>query len=253
MNKFFVEPGNVNLDTNKIIIDSSIDTKHIVKVLRMSEGEEVLVSNGLGQDYLCEIVKLDRDAVLCTIIKSDLKSNEAPLEITLFQCLPKGSKMEMLLQKNVEVGVSSFIPVASKRCVSKLEDKKKTKNKVDRWNKIVKEAAMQSKRSMIPKVKNPINFSDIEKFSSLMDILIVPYEDESITYISDLDIPRDKASKVGIIIGPEGGFDPSEIDVLKTIGAKIITLGPRILRTETAGIVASSLVLYEFGDMGRTI
>lgn len=253
MNKFFVEPSKVITEDNTIIIDSSIDVKHIIKVLRMNEGQQLLISNSIGKDYLCEIVSMDKSNINCRIIRDDLKSNESPINITLFQCLPKGAKMEMLLQKNVEVGVSRFIPVASKRCVVKLEDKKKTKNKVDRWNKIVREAAMQSKRSLVPFVENPINLKEIEKITSELDILLVPYEDEDMRYIRDLDISREGSSNVGIVIGPEGGFASEEIEYLKSIGGEIVTLGPRILRTETAGIVASSLVLYEFGDMGRSI
>lgn len=251
MNKFFVDPQNVLIDDKKIIINSSVDVKHLSKVLRMNIEDELLISDSKGKDYLCIIEAIDKNEVICNILRDDLDSNESPIHITLFQCLPKGSKMEMLLQKNVEVGVSKFIPVASKRCVAKLEGKKKTDGKVERWNKIVREAAMQSKRSMVPEVDTPINLKEIEKFSSMMDILLVPYEDEIVTYVSDLDIPRQGKANVGIVIGPEGGFAAEEIEYLKSIGARIVTLGPRILRTETAGIVASSLVLYEFGDMGK--
>ena len=247
MDRFFVEKKNINLENNTCTIEGE-DVKHISKVLRCKIGEELEVCDSDNNEYICEITNIDKSTVELDILeKVDIK-RESDLKIKLYQGLPKGPKMEMILQKLTEVGVDEIILVQTKRSVVKVDDKKEDK-KIERWERIIYEAAKQSKRGKIPKLRGVLSFKEALVDMQNNDFNIAPYENERTKSIKQaiksLDI-----SNIGIFVGPEGGFDESEIEAIENINGQSVSLGPRILRTETASVVASSIVLYELSDLG---
>ena len=250
MHKFFTPKELINGDVAKIIGD---DVKHIYKVLRISEGEKVTLNNCEGIEYLGKVISVSKQEVLIEILEKLEDNNESDIKIYLFQGLPKSQKMDLIVQKGTELGITEFIPTITHRVDVKLKGEFK---KLDRLNRIALEAAKQSKRSIIPKVSEPIEFKEVlEKIDSL-DLLIVPYENANNFGIKTLinELRKDNATNtiksVGIFVGPEGGIEEEEIERLKDKGAYIVTLGKRILRTETAGFVATSLIQYELSDLG---
>ena len=250
MHKFFTPKELINGDVAKIIGD---DVKHIYKVLRISEGEKVTLNNCEGIEYLGRVKSVSKQEVLIEILEKLELNNESNVNIYLFQGLPKSQKMDLIVQKGTELGVTEFIPTITHRVDVKLKGEFK---KLDRLNRIALEAAKQSKRSIIPKVSEPIEFEEVlEKINSL-DLLIVPYENANNfgikTLINELRKENniDNIKNIGIFVGPEGGIEEDEIERLKDKGAYIVTLGKRILRTETAGFVATSLIQYELSDLG---
>ena len=250
MHKFFTPKELINGDVAKIIGD---DVKHIYKVLRISEGEKVTLNNCEGVEYLGRVKSVSKQEVLIEILEKLESNNESNVKIYLFQGLPKSQKMDLIVQKGTELGITEFIPIITHRVDVKLKGEFK---KLDRLNRIALEAAKQSKRSIIPKVSEPIDFNEVlEKINSL-DLLIVPYENANNfgikTLINKLRKENiiDNVKSVGIFVGPEGGIEEYEIERLKDKGAHIVTLGKRILRTETAGFVATSLIQYELSDLG---
>lgn len=250
MHKFFVEKNNITGDRAYIEGD---DVKHIYKVLRLQEGEKVSINNCEGEEFLGVIEKIDKKEVIVSLtMKLDL-NNESPVEVYLFQGLPKSSKMDLIVQKATELGVREITPIITRRVVVKNEIGEF--RKLDRWVRIALEACKQSKRSIIPKINGPLEFQQLLTKLKEVDLILVPYENEEGHGIKKVvrDIDKDEIRKVGIIIGPEGGFEEEEISVLKELGGHIITLGPRILRTETAGFVCTSLIMYELGDLGGRI
>lgn len=237
MNRFFIDECE-----GKTAVLKGGDYKHCKNVLRLRENDEIYLVID-RKEYIGRIESFSDDTVYCSIVDESKYKREAELKISLYQCLPKASKMEMIVQKNTEVGVLTIIPVVSHRTVVKLSEKKRELKKVERWNKIAMEAAKQSMRNIVPQVKEIISFKEMISF--LKDNggdIVVPYENEDNLGLNDIEIQGNYAS---VIIGPEGGFEDSEIRELKNIGAKIVTLGPRILRTETAGIVANSILMYK--------
>ena len=253
MHKFFTPPENINMDEGKIIGD---DVKHIYKVLRLAQGEKVVLNNCQGIEYLGEIASISKTEVSIKILKKLDINNESGVEVYLFQGLPKAQKMDLIVQKGTELGIIEFIPTITQRVDVKLNGDFK---KLDRLNRIALEAAKQSKRSLIPIVSEPIDFEEVLGRLKTMDIFLVPYENaENIgikRVVSDLrkNGTINEVKKIGILVGPEGGFEEEEINKLKDEGAHIITLGSRILRTETAGFVATSLIQYELGDLGGIV
>ncbi|APC41306.1 16S rRNA (uracil(1498)-N(3))-methyltransferase [Clostridium estertheticum] len=257
MHKFFVPKSSI--DANKAIIEGE-DVKHIYKVLRLQVGEKVSINNSCGKEYIGEITYIDKKVVNINILKENPINNESPIEVYLFQGMPKSTKMDLIVQKNTELGVKSITPIITKRVELKTEimEFKKDKEidkKIIRWNRIALEASKQSKRSLIPVINEPIEFENLLLELKAMDLVVVPYENEEGYGMKKLieDIDKETINKVAIIIGPEGGFEEFEISKLKQIGSKIITLGPRILRTETAGFTCLSLIMYEFGDLGGSV
>lgn len=254
MHKFFTSKELINENVGKIIGD---DVKHIMKVLRLTSGEEVILNNCEGTEYLAKIDTVNKQEVILTIIETIEGSNESDINITLYQGLPKSQKMDLIVQKGTELGIYEFKPVITSRVDVKLKGEFK---KLDRLNRISLEAAKQSKRSVVPKVLEPINFNDLLEEIGSLDLMLVPYENAENfgikTLISSLkkeNIDLNNIKTVGILVGPEGGFEEEEIVKLKDKGAHIITLGKRILRTETAGFVAASLIQYELSDLGGII
>ena len=241
MYNFFIEENNFNGDTAVI---TGSDFNHIKKVLRMREGEELLVSVS-GFSYLCKIANFTSDSVILSVIERNCKNTELPIEIYLFQGLPKSDKFELIIQKAVELGVTKIIPVDMKRCVVKL-DGKKADSKVSRWQAISESASKQSKRNLIPEVLPVTPLKQCVKYINELNLTIVPYENaEGMTATKNAFDEISKGYKVGVFIGPEGGFEDSEIEFLKDTSAKIISLGSRILRTETAAITALSAIMLK--------
>jgi 16S rRNA (uracil1498-N3)-methyltransferase len=247
MDRFFVEKKNINIENNTCIIEGE-DVKHISKVLRCKIGEELEICDNNNNEYICEITDIDKSIVNLDILQKVDVKRESDLKIKLYQGLPKRPKMEMILKKLNEVGVDEIILVQSKRSVAKVEDKKEDK-KIERWERIIYEAAKQSKRGQIPKLRGVLSFKEALDDMKLNDFNIAPYENERTKSIKQA-IKGININNVGIFVGPEGGFDESEIQAIEEIGGQSVSLGPRILRTETASVVASSIVLYELSDLG---
>lgn len=245
MHKFFIEKNQIT-ENEIYIIDK--DLIHIKNVLRLKPLDKIQVSCE-GTNYLCEISSISKEEVKAEILSYSLGNNESNIEITLFQGLAKGSKMDLIIQKGVEIGVKDFYGIETDRAVVKIKDAKKENTKVDRWQSIAEEAAKQSKRDYISKIKGIIDFSDMINILKEENNIIVPYENEENLSIKN-GLSKVKGNKINLVIGPEGGFEDHEIQALKDIGAYIVTLGPRILRTETAGLVASTIILYELSDLG---
>ena len=241
MHHFFVTPEQVK--ENMIFIEGS-DVNHIKNVLRMKAGEELEVSDGEQRKFLCEIDNMSSEEV-CLLIKEELKvETELPSKLYLFQGLPKSDKMELIVQKAVELGVYEIVPVATKRAVVKLDDKKAAK-KVERWQAIAEGGAKQSGRNVIPEVKNVMSFKEAVAYAKELDVVLVPYElAEGMNETKEIISNIKPGQSVGIFIGPEGGFETSEVEHAMENGAKAITLGRRILRTETAGLTTLSILMY---------
>lgn len=242
MYQFFVPCENIQ--GNRIVITGE-DVNHIKNVLRMKIGEEIAVSNGEdGKEYRCGIEEIGEE-IVCSLrfVKED--GVELPSKITLFQGLPKADKMELIVQKAVELGAYEIVPVSMKRCVVKL-DNKKQQSKIARWQSIAEAAAKQSKRSIIPQISSVMTMKQALSYAKGMDMLFVPYE-----LADDMSKTRELFDKIkpgqhiGFFIGPEGGFDEQEIQLALEAGAQPITLGKRILRTETAGLAVLSILMYQ--------
>lgn len=229
---------------------SGSDYNHIRNVLRMKTGEEFLVSCG-GISSLCRLNSFEGESAVAEIIEENYQSTDLPIKIYLFQGLPKSDKMELIIQKCVELGVHAIIPTEMSRCVVKLDDKKK-KSKTQRWQAIAESAAKQSKRSAIPTVYDCVSYNEALTIAKDLDVLMVPYEcadgmEATKRVLSEIKV----GSTVGIIIGPEGGFEESEVEKAMAIGGESISLGKRILRTETAAITAVGMVmLYSEMNLG---
>lgn len=243
MHHFFVDPSSIEEGIVRIV---GTDLNHMKNVLRMKPGEEVLISDGTGKDYNCQVKEYGAEEGILVILSENADSRELPSRIWLFQGLPKSDKMELIIQKSVELGANSIIPVNMKRCVVKLEGKDEIK-KNERWQKIAESAAKQCGRSFIPEVKHLINVKEICNWINEYDVIIVAYENEKENTLK-AELKKLKATdlKIGIVIGPEGGFEESDIKLLKESGAKIVTLGDRILRTETVALNVLSIIMYEF-------
>lgn len=243
MHHFFIKADQIT--DSRIIIDDAGDINHIKNVLRMRVGERVtFCCEAEGRDYVCILNTIEDEQITADIEDINGVSRELPVQLILFQGLPKGDKMDLIIQKAVELGAAAIVPVAMKRCVVKL-DAKKAEKKTRRWNEIAKGAASQAKRSVIPPVYPVMNFSEAVEFAKSLDILLLPYEDaEGLSHSRKvMESVRGKSS-AGIFIGPEGGFDVGEVHKAQEAGAVSITLGHRILRTETAGMAVLSILMY---------
>lgn len=243
MYQFFVEPSQIQ--GNRITITGK-DVNHIKNVLRMKTGEEISISNGVdGKDYRCGIEELLDEEIICSLrfIKED--GVELPSRVYLFQGLPKADKMELIIQKAVELGVHAVIPVSCKRSVVKLDDKK-AKSKVARWQQIAEAAAKQSKRGIIPEVKTVLSMKEAVALAEQCEVKLIPYElAEGMEKTKEIINSLKPGEDVAIFIGPEGGFEESEVQLAIENGIVPITLGKRILRTETAGMTVLSWIMYQ--------
>lgn len=243
MNHFFVSPENIGEEEVYI---RGTDVNHIKNVLRMKAGDELLISDGSSKDLVCVIEEMDRDAdqIRCHITDKEAQIKEPETRFFLFQGLTKSDKFEFIIQKAVELGVYEIIPVKTARCVVKYDDKKQ-KNKVERWQKISESAAKQSRRGIIPEVKEIMDLESALSYASSLDTVIIPYENfKDMSSTREILESIEKGTSVGIFIGPEGGFESAEVEKAEAIGAKPITLGERILRTETAPLMILSILTF---------
>lgn len=233
-----------NADPSGRFYITDTDLNHIKNVLRMKTGDEFLVSFD-GKSHLCTLEELNECQATAKIVTENYQSTELPVYIHLFQGLPKADKMELIIQKCTELGVSEITPVEMSRCVVRLEEKKK-KSKTERWQTIAESAAKQSKRNLVPKVNTPLSFANMLKEAEALDLFLVPYENEDgMKATADCLSKIRGGMKIGVMIGPEGGFDEKEIESCKEKGFVPVSLGKRILRTETAAITSvSMLMLY---------
>ena len=250
MDRFFTPKSNINLEQNTCIIEGE-DVKHISRVLRSRENDKLEVCDMDNNEYICEIREINKDNILLDIIEKVNIKRESNLKVKLYQGMPKGTKMELILQKLTEIGVDEIVLVQAKRSVTKIDNKKEDK-KIERWERIIYEAAKQSKRGKIPKLTGVLTFKEALADMQNNDLNICPYENERTISIKEA-IKDSSANTIGIFVGPEGGFEEEEIEKIQEIDGKVVSLGPRILRTETASVVASSIVLYELSDLGGNI
>ena len=239
MHNFFVDENNRQGDVYFI---TDADFNHIKNVLRMKQGDSFLVSSASKSD-LCVLDSFTEDAVIAKIIEEDYQDTRLTVKLYLFQGLPKSDKMELVIQKAVELGAEGVIPVEMNRCVVKIDDKKK-KSKVQRWQAISESAAKQSKRTIIPEVYDVLSYKQAMEKAKEMDVFIVPYENKDGMKATKNALSEiKKGMSVGILIGPEGGFDEKEIEIAESVGGLTVSLGKRILRTETAAITALSMCM----------
>lgn len=246
MPKFFVK--NEQIKNNNIEIIGK-DVNHIKNVLRAKIGEKIEICNLEAMtNYICSIEEIQKEYINCKIIeKKNEENTESNIKVTIFQGIPKADKMELIIQKSVELGVYDIYPVEMKRCVVKLNEKDSVK-KISRWQKISEVAAKQSGRDIIPKIHDVISIKNICNLYEKYDILIVAYEkEEEVTLKEELRRLQDdkKELKIGIVIGPEGGLEENDVEMLRNVGAKVVTLGKRILRTETVALNMLSIIMYE--------
>ncbi len=242
MYQFFVEPSQIQ--DKKVIITGS-DVNHIKNVLRLKPGEEIAVRNGVdGREYRCGIEEFAQDQAICSLRFVKEEGVELPSKVYLFQGLPKADKMELIVQKAVELGVYEVIPLAVKRCVVKL-DEKKARAKANRWQGIAEAAAKQSKRGVVPVVKEPMTMKEAATYARGMDVKLIPYElAEDMAHTKKVIESIRPGESVAVFIGPEGGFEEGEVAEAIAAGIEPITLGKRILRTETAGLAVLSWLMY---------
>ncbi len=239
MFNFFADADNRN--GNKYVIKGA-DYNHIKNVLRMREGDSFLVSCN-GKSDLCSLEAFSDDSVIAVIDEENYQNCELSARIFLFQGLPKSDKMELIIQKCVELGVTDIVPVETSRSIVKIDDKKK-QAKTARWQAIAESAAKQSKRNIIPEIHPIISFNQAINEAKKLDIVAVPYENEDGMSSTKKFLHQIKHNmSIGIFIGPEGGFEENEIELAKSANAHIISLGKRILRTETAAITAAGMCM----------
>ena len=241
MHRFFAEPGQIG---EKEIVITGADVNHIRNVLRMRTGEEVLIADGRGAEYRCKLTDLSENEVRAQILWKLDGNAELASAVTLFQGLPKSDKMDLIVQKCVELGVDRIVPVSTKRAVVKL-DAKKEETRLKRWNTISESAAKQSGRGVIPEVSGVMSFEKALEEAKKLEVLLIPYERaEHMAETRRVMGEIRPGQSVGIFIGPEGGFEESEVEEAVAAGARAITLGRRILRTETAGLAVMAMLGY---------
>ena len=245
MHHFFVSPNQID---DKYVTITGGDVNHIKNVLRMKVNEELLISNGQDKDYYCKIEAISDDEIKALILDEEFEGTELPTELYLFQGLPKSDKMELIIQKAVELGVKEIIPVATKRCVVKLDDKKEA-SKIKRWQAISESAAKQSRRTIIPEISSVMSFKEAINRAKEFELGIIPYENfKDMKETKEVLSKVKKGIKIGIFIGPEGGFEESEVQYALDNGIHPISLGKRILRTETAGLAIVSVLMFQLED-----
>ena len=246
MPKFFTARENIK-DTT-LIIDSE-DANHLKKVLRINIGDKITVCDGAGIDYTVRVSEIGKNEIECDIIDRQKSDTEPNINITLYQGLPKAAKMDYIIQKNTELGISKIVPAKLARCVVKLENKAAEDKKCERWQKIAVASAKQSGRGIVPEIGNPMTVDEIIEDVKDYNLVFVPYECEDQSRLKTIVESAPDAKDIAFIIGPEGGFDISEIEKLKAAGIKTVTLGKRILRTETAAEAVVSMLMYAYNEI----
>ncbi len=245
MSRYFIDESQINNNSISIVGE---DYQHLKRVLRVTVGESINVCCN-GYEYTANISEIADGSIIAEIVSKAAVTSEPGIEITLYQGLPKQDKLELVIQKCVEIGVSKIVPVITRRCVSKINSEKDKKSKTQRWQKIAYEAAKQSNRGAVPKVLEPMDFEEALKLASASHLSIIPYEKEFDTSLKNVISNNKNVKSIAVFVGPEGGFEESEISLAECYGAKKVSLGPRILRTETAGLFVISILIYELGDV----
>ena len=241
MHRFFVEPSQIG---EREIVITGPDVNHIRNVLRMRAGEELLAADGQGSEYRCILRELQDSEIRAEICRKLSGSAELPSRITLFQGLPKSDKMDLIIQKCVELGVFRIVPVTTKRTVVKL-DAKKEESRRKRWTAVSESAAKQSGRGIIPEISGVQSFREAVEEAGELDVCLIPYEKaENMARTREILSGIPAGASIGVFIGPEGGFEEEEVREAMEAGARPITLGRRILRTETAGMAVLAMLGY---------
>ncbi|MEW6623575.1 MAG: 16S rRNA (uracil(1498)-N(3))-methyltransferase [Bacillota bacterium] len=246
MHQFIVSSDEIN--EGSLVIKGD-EAHHLIYVLRLKEGSIIALFDGKGSRSLARIENIARDSVQAHILET-LPNNEPPIEVILYQALPKRDKLEFIIQKAVELGVSQIIPIVTKRTIVRMNDRK-TENRVHRWDKISLEACKQAGRSRVPAIGEPMFFNKAVK-KPVSRFLLMPFEGEDQRGLKQVlaEARESKTTSIGVFIGPEGGWDSEEVAVAKAAGVITVSLGPRILRTETASMAVLSMIMYELGDLG---
>ncbi|HYE81185.1 MAG TPA: 16S rRNA (uracil(1498)-N(3))-methyltransferase [Clostridia bacterium] len=245
MHRFFIKRENIR--KGGITLEGE-DVKHISRVLRLQPGDKLVLCDGEGTDYITAIESIDKYSVKTMIINKETSKGESGIDVILYQGIPKSTKMDLIIQKCTEMGIRRIVPVYTARTVVRLESEKDEKKKVERWTKIAEEAAKQSGRGVIPTVDMPVSLQEAFEDAAELDAVIVPYEQEESISVKEA-LSKDKVGSIGFFIGPEGGFEASEMLAAKKMGALPVTLGSRILRTETAGVVVLACIMYEYDQL----
>lgn len=247
MHRFMVDPEQVGEESIRL---TGEDLKHLNQVLRLGPGDVIGVFDGSGMEYEARLTHVDKHEAVAEILSSRLSDTEPRIKVTLFQGLPKGEKMDWIIQKAVELGVYQIIPVITQRSVVQLDQKERQK-KAERWNRIAKEAAKQCGRACVPQVFAPINLDEMLKLRDTFNAAVLLYENEQKKCLKELMIcyTINKIGDIALFVGPEGGFSSLEVDKCCQSGFDIAGLGRRILRTETAAISGLSIIMYEMGEM----
>lgn len=245
MSKFFIEQQQATGDVFSI---TGEDAFHISRVLRMQIGETILVGDGMGWDYLCKFLDIQDKMVTVQVLEKSKCNQELPVAVTLYQAMTKGDKMELIVQKAVELGVTSIVPFYSKRCVAKWETGEKGEKKTARFQKIAFTAAKQSERGRIPQFSLPVSFSQAVADASQKELALIPYEEETKCHLRQV-ISEKPVLSASVLIGPEGGFEKEEVLQAKSAGILPVSLGRRILRTETAGLFVLSALSYAWEEL----
>lgn len=243
MYRFYVSADQL---AEKEVFISGGDVNHIKNVLRLEVGEWIVACDGNGTDYVSRIQSICSDEVVASIEKVQPTGTELPVRITLFQGMPKKDKLELIIQKAVELGACEIVPVMTKRTVVKLSEEKKINKRLERWQSIAYAAAKQCDRGIIPTVHKPVSYEEALAMADQLDYNVIPYELQ--TGMEEARKIVDQACKqrsLGIFIGPEGGFEPEEVERAMTSNIHPMTLGKRILRTETAGMALLSILMFQ--------
>lgn len=247
MRRFFTEPQNI-VENRATILE---DAAHITRVLRMEAGDQILLFDGSGYEYTAVLTELDAKFCQAEILQKTFSEQEPSVRVVIYQGIPKAGKMESIIQKSVELGAYAIVPTATDRCVAKLEHGKKEDDKLKRWNKISMEAAKQCGRGVVPVVHPSVSFTQAIEEMKKLDLALMPYE--ALGHRGDCSLKeiltKTKASSVGVLIGPEGGFSDEEATYASSAGIHLVGLGKRILRTETVASAMLAMMMYEMGEM----
>lgn len=246
MPRFFISPEQIKGGPVTI---TGPDVVHISRVLRLGAGDCLTVLDGLGKAYEAVIEKTGRDEVVCAIRKEIPAGDAPPVRVTLVQGIPKGDKMDLIVQKGTELGVSRVIPLLCERAVVKLEGDRSHKKR-ERWQRIALEAAKQCRRQDVPEVVEPVGWDQVLAGLPQEVVALIPWEEENVESLKDILMGNTAKEEIYVFIGPEGGFTPGEVERARARGIRPVTLGPRILRTETAGLAVLTMILYQWGDLG---
>ncbi len=245
LHRFFIKPDQIK---GAEVTLTQPQAHQIRNVLRMHPGQRIIVLDNSGWEYLVELTTVDRDEIRGQVVEKRLNHSEPSAKVTLYQALLKGDNFELVLQKGTEIGVVSFVPLISERCI--VGDLDYVEKRRERWERIIAEAAEQSGRGLLPKLEEPVLFAKAcRDFKLRGGLALMPWEGEKRRSLKDALAGEKKPFSVSLIVGPEGGFSEKEVEMARRYGVTTVSLGPRILRAETAGIVAAALVLYELGDM----